>query len=75
MAKTPEELERDARLREQRIARMEADYLPTYPSGFTVTPENKLANAAEYAAFQLGQINRKMGRLIELLEKAEAKKG
>lgn len=31
--------------------------------------ENRVANAAEYAAYQLGQINRNLARLVEHLEK------
>ena len=31
-----------------------------------------MAYAAEFAAFQLGQIDKKLGRLIELMEKQQA---
>jgi hypothetical protein len=66
--------ERDKGIRERRKARMEADFdsgtTPEHPS----TPEMRLAVAAEYAAFQLGQMNRKLDVLIELSRSGAAKK-
>ena len=47
---------------------MEADFLPE-PSPDTLTQvDRRMANAAEYVAYRLGQIDNKLGRLIALLE-------
>jgi hypothetical protein len=53
----------------QRIkADMEADFLPT-PSPDTLSQvDRRMANAAEYIAYHLGQIDKKLDRLIALLE-------
>ena len=53
----------------QRIkAEMEADFLPT-PSPDTLSQvDRRMANAAEYIAYHLGQIDKKLDRLIVLLE-------
>jgi hypothetical protein len=53
----------------QRIkAEMEADFLPT-PSPDTLSQvDRRMANAAEYIAYHLGQIDNKLDRLIALLE-------
>jgi hypothetical protein len=53
----------------QRIkADMEADFLPT-PSPDTLSQvDRRMANAAEYIAYHLGQIDKKLDRLIVLLE-------
>jgi hypothetical protein len=55
----------------QRIkADMEADFLPT-PSPDTLSQvDRRMANAAEYIAYHLGQIDKKLDRLITLREKA-----
>jgi hypothetical protein len=40
---------------------------PTAPPAegkFTVSPELRIANALEYSAYQLGQINKKLDKLI-----------
>jgi hypothetical protein len=55
-------------------AQMEADFLPK-PSPDTLSQsDRRMANAAEYIAYHLGQIDRKFDRLIELLENAENRK-
>ena len=53
----------------QRIrAEMEADFLPE-PSPDTLSQADKrMVNAAEYIAYQLGQIDKKLDRLVVLLE-------
>ena len=53
----------------QRIrADMETDFLPE-PSPDTLSQADKrLVNAAEYIAYHLGQIDKKLDRLIVLLE-------
>jgi hypothetical protein len=53
---------------ERRKAYYEADFNPGYPRGTVPPPDARMAGAAEYAAYQLGQINRKLDRLIEALE-------
>jgi hypothetical protein len=56
---------------EVRMKRMEQDFRPNYPQ-FATAPDQRIAAAAEYAAFQLGQINRNIARLVEVLEKRNA---
>lgn len=47
---------------------MEADFLPQ-PSPDTLSQvDRRLTNAAEYIAYHLGQIDKKLDRLIALLE-------
>jgi hypothetical protein len=53
------------------MKRMEQDFRPNYPQ-FATAPDQRIAAAAEYAAFQLGQINRNIARLVEVLEKRNA---
>jgi hypothetical protein len=53
---------------------MEADFLPD-PSPDTLSQvDRRMTNAAEYIAYHLGQIDKKLDRLITLLE-ASAKGG
>lgn len=61
----------DAGVNRDRIrAAMEADFLPE-PSPDTLTQvDRRMANAAEYVAYHLGQIDKKLDRLIVLLEDA-----
>jgi hypothetical protein len=54
--------------REEAFARrrkmyMAEDFDPGYPSSMPL--DIRLSRAAEYAAYQLGQINRKLDRLVE----------
>jgi hypothetical protein len=37
--------------------------------------EDRVAYATEFAAYQLGQINEKLGRLVELMEPGAARRG
>jgi hypothetical protein len=49
-------------------ATMEADFLPE-PSPDTLSQlDRRMANAAEYIAYHLGRIDKKLDRLIVLLE-------
>ena len=49
-------------------AEMEADFLPD-PSPDTLSQvDRRMANATEYIAYHLGQIDNKLDRLIALLE-------
>jgi hypothetical protein len=47
----------------------EADFEPRPSQGSSPSSDDRLANAAEYAAFQLGQVNRKLDRLIAAVER------
>ena len=56
-------------------ADMEADFLHE-PSPDTLSQvDRRMANAAEYIAYHLGQIDKKLDRLIALLETSTQKKG
>jgi hypothetical protein len=44
------------------------DFMPLIRHEQTQGSEERIAYAAEFAAYQLGQIDRKLGRLIELME-------
>ena len=55
-------------LPERRKSYMEQDFDPGhYPSSMPL--DIRLSRAAEYAAYQLGQINRKLDRLVEAAER------
>ncbi len=66
--------ERDEAIHERWRARMENDFAPHHTPKQTPDPNVRLAIAAEYAAFQLGQINRKLDTMIEALRASIAKK-
>ena len=66
--------ERDEIIHEPWRARMENDFAPHHTPEQTPDPSVRLAMAAEYAAFQLGQINRKLDTVIEALAASIAKK-
>lgn len=60
--------------RDRLKADMEADFLPE-PSPDTLSQvDRRMANAAEYIAYHLGQIDKKLDRLIALLESAAHEK-
>ena len=44
------------------------DFMPLIRHEQTQGAEERIAYANEFAAFQLGQIDKKLGRLIELME-------
>jgi len=44
------------------------DFMPLIRHEQTQGADERLAYATEFAAFQLGQIDKKLGRLIELME-------
>ena len=66
--------ERDQVIHERWHARMENDFAPDHTPEQTPDPSLRLAIAAEYTAFQLGQINRKLGKLIEVFAASAANK-
>ena len=49
----------------------QADFMPLIRHEQTQGAEGRMAYAAEFAAFQLGQIDKKLGRLIALMEQAK----
>ena len=44
------------------------DFMPLIRQEQTQGAEERMAYAAEFAAFQLGQINKTLARLVELME-------
>jgi hypothetical protein len=62
----------DDRIRARYDAFFEADFLPLIRHDQTQGAEERIAYATEYAAFQLGQINLKFGRMIDLMERNAA---
>ena len=55
-------------------ADMEADFLPDPSPDALSQIDRRMANAAEYVAYHLGQIDKKLDRLITLLENAAREK-
>lgn len=58
----------DQKLIEDIKQRMDADFLPEPSASALSHGDRRMADAAEYAAYSLGQINKKLDRLITLLE-------
>jgi hypothetical protein len=58
-------------IRTQYDAFFGADFMPLIRHEQTQGAESRIAYAAEFAAFQLGQIDKKLGRLIDLLEEQQ----
>jgi hypothetical protein len=54
--------------------RMEADFLPQPSSSALSQNDGRMTDAAEYMAYHLGQINKKLDRLIAILEASAARK-
>jgi hypothetical protein len=48
-----------------------ADFTPLIRQDQIQGAQERIAYAAEFAAFQLGQIDKKLGQLIELMEKQQ----
>jgi hypothetical protein len=63
----------DDRIRSQYDAFFGADFMPLIRHDQTQGADARLAYATEFAAFQLGQIDKKLGRLVELLEQQNTK--
>lgn len=61
--------ERNQQILAQRKARYEAEFDSGQLPERIIPPDARLATAAEYAAFQLGQINQKLDRLIAAAER------
>jgi hypothetical protein len=49
------------------------DFMPLIRHEQTQGAEQRTAYAAEFAAFQLGQIEKRLGRLIELMEAQQSR--
>jgi hypothetical protein len=47
-----------------------ADFMPMIRDEQTQSAEHRAAYAGEFAAYHMGQIDKKLGRLIELLEQS-----
>lgn len=59
----------DDEVMRQRVERsMQEDFIPPYSRMHMPEPDARAAAAAEYTAYQLGQINRKLDRLIVAIE-------
>jgi hypothetical protein len=71
MAKDPAIVERDKRMREKWIERMQDDFAPGYTPEATPKAEDRMVRAVEYAAYQLGKINQSMVRIANALEKKD----
>ena len=54
--------------------RMEADFLPQPSSSALSQNDGRMTDAAEYMAYHLGQIDKKLDRLIAILEASAARK-
>ena len=52
-------------INERAKLRLERDFDPSGAAGASLSPDVRVANALEYVAYQLGQINRKLDALIE----------
>jgi hypothetical protein len=61
--------ERNKLLAERRKAMMETDFSPNHTPEHTPPPDARIAAAAEHAAYQLGQINRRLDRLTAAVER------
>ncbi|HLN37631.1 MAG TPA: hypothetical protein VK337_07600 [Xanthobacteraceae bacterium] len=59
----------DPAISERRKALYRADFEPQHLPDKAPPPDARLAAAGEYAAFQLGQINHKLDRLIAAVER------
>jgi hypothetical protein len=58
----------DRQLMEEIRRRMDADFLPEPSASVLSQGDGRMADAAEYAAYHLGQISKKLDRLLTLLE-------
>ena len=59
----------DNQVNDRYQAFFDTDFMPLIRHDQTQGAPERSAYADEYAAFHLGQINQKLGRLIELLER------
>ena len=59
---------------EETRRRMEDDFLPAPSSSALSQNDGRMTDAAEYMAYHLGQIDKKLDRLIAILEASAASK-
>jgi hypothetical protein len=59
--------ERAKLISEQKRQDLEADFVPAYGPEQMPQLDLRMALAAEYSAYQMGQLNKKLDKLIELL--------
>jgi hypothetical protein len=59
----------DSPIQARYAAFFETDFMPLIRQDQTQGAPERLAYAGEYAAHQLGDINKKLGRLIDLIER------
>jgi hypothetical protein len=62
------EQHRSANMSEEIKRRMEGDFLPEPSSSALSQNDGRMTDAAEYIAYHLGQIDKKLDRLIAILE-------
>jgi hypothetical protein len=60
-------------VRARYTAFFDTDFMPLIRHDQTQGAEERVAYAAEFAAFQLGQIDKKLGLLIALMEKQQGR--
>lgn len=60
----------DNQIHDRYCAFFASDFMPLIRHDQTQGAPERLAYANEYAAYQLGEINKKLGRLIELMERS-----
>ena len=60
-------------IRQRFQAMFEQDFLPLFTQQGAAPVETRKVNAAEYSAYQLGQISKSLKRLVELLEAQQPK--
>jgi len=65
----------DATIQTRYDAFFAADFMPLIRHAQTQGAEERIAYASEFAAHQLGQINKKLGRLIDLMERGATVSG
>jgi len=76
MKKAEEEQPMDLDATRQRTkAHMETDFLPEACPDTLSQADRRMVNAAEYIAYHLGQMDKKLDRLIVLLEASAPTKG
>jgi hypothetical protein len=65
--------DRNDLIKERWQRRMNDDFNPGYTPETMPNAEMRIANAAEYAAYQLGQINRRLDQIVDVLGRMAAK--
>lgn len=66
--------ERDKQIDERWTAKMKAEFNPQYRPEHGFSAEQRMVNAAEYSAYQLGEIRKALQGINESLAKIAAKR-